>query len=533
MPYLIKNPDATNPEIHQLKPGVNTIGRELDNSIIVADRSLSRHHAEIMIAEERAIITDLGSLNNTFVNEYKIDECELNDGDWVRYGAVVFLFVERLKSPKPETLGGEGSSLSIIGRLTPEKTRVALQDLLDQQSSQQQGTVLMLRQQSAEQRALDKLKILLEVSQQLSSPEEPQKLLDKILDLLLQIMNVDRAIILMLNQKTGELEQKAVKFRDGIPNDGQIYSTTITNFVYENGEAILISDACVDNRFYDANSILAQAIRSSMCVPLKPRERVIGVLYADNLSMVNVYRQEDLEFLTALANQAAIAIENAKLYKQIEAEAVMRAKFESFFPEAVSKKLKEEGQLKTVDTEVTALFADISRFTQICSRMEPRQVIEMLNEYFQVMVEDIVFKYEGTLEQYIGDGLLAIWGAPYRQTDDAKRAVQAAIEMQRAVGRLNRDWAKRRNLQIKIHIGLNTGKVAAGNIGSPQLIQYGTIGDTTNLASRICDVAKGGEILISNTTLNQLSDRTIPVVKIPPVRVKGKQQPLQLYRVLY
>ncbi len=533
MPYLIQNPDAPSPEIHKLKRGVNTIGREIDNSIIVADRSLSRHHAQILIAEEQAIITDLGSLNNTFVNESKIDQCELKDGDLIRYGAVVFLFVQALESSKPEPLGGEGSNLSIIGRLAPEKTRVALQDLLDHNSSQQKGTVLMLRQRNAEQRALDKLKILLEVSQQLSSPEEPQKLLEKILDLLLQIMNVDRAIILMFNQQTGELEQKAVKFRGGIPTDGQIYSTTITNFVHEHGEAILISDACVDNRFYEANSILAQAIRASMCVPLKPRDQVIGVLYADNLSMVNVYRQEDLEFLTALANQAAIAIENAKLYKQIETEAVMRAKFESCFPEAVSKKLKEEGKLKIVDTEVTALFADISSFTQICSRMEPRQVIEMLNEYFQVMVEDIIFKYEGTLEQYIGDGLLAIWGAPYRQPDDAKQAVQSAIAMQRAIEGLNQDWVKRRNLRIKIHIGLNTGKVAAGNIGSPKLIRYGTIGDTTNLASRICDVAKGGEILISHTTLKHLSDRTIPVVKIPPVRVKGKQQPLQLYRVLY
>ena len=84
MPYLIQNPDAPNPEIHQLKPGVNTIGREIDNSIIVTDRSLSRHHAQILILEDRAIITDLGSLNNTFVNEYKIDQCELNDGDWIR-----------------------------------------------------------------------------------------------------------------------------------------------------------------------------------------------------------------------------------------------------------------------------------------------------------------------------------------------------------------------------------------------------------------------------------------------------------------
>src|ERR687885_1162934 len=217
-----------------------------------------------------------------------------------------------------------------------------------------------------------------------------------------------------------------------------------------------------------------------MCVPLKPRETVIGVLYTDNLSMADIYSQEDLEFLTALANQAAIAIENTELNKKMQSEAIVRTKLERFFPQAVSKKLKEEGNLEIVDTEVTALFADISDFTKMSSTMEPRQVIEMLNEYFQVMVEDIVFPYEGTLEKYIGDALLAVWGAPYQRADDADRAVRAAIEMQWAVRRLNQEWLKQRNLQIQIHIGLNTGKVAAGNIGSKKLIQYATIGDTTN-----------------------------------------------------
>jgi adenylate cyclase len=105
--------------------------------------------------------------------------------------------------------------------------------------------------------------------------------------------------------------------------------------------------------------------------------------------------------------------------------------------------------------------------------------------------------------------------------------------MQRAVCRLNEQWVQRRNLQIQIHIGLNTGKVAAGNIGSQKLIQYATIGDATNVTSRICSAAKAGEILISQSTLDRLSAGTVPLEKIPPVIVKGKDQPLQLYRVLW
>jgi adenylate cyclase len=240
-----------------------------------------------------------------------------------------------------------------------------------------------------------------------------------------------------------------------------------------------------------------------------------------------------VEFLSALANQAAIAIENSHLYNKMQAEAVMRDKLERFFPQAVSRKLREEGHLDIVETEVTALFADISDFTTMSSTMEPRQVIEMLNEYFQVMVEDIVFRYEGTLEKYIGDALLAVWGAPYQKPDDVEQAVRAAIEMQRAVCHLNQKWAKRRNLQIQIHIGINTGKVAAGNIGSKKLIQYATIGDTTNVTSRICNAAKGGEILISQSTFDKVTEQSLPLEKMPPTMVKGKEQPLQLYRLLW
>ncbi len=266
---------------------------------------------------------------------------------------------------------------------------------------------------------------------------------------------------------TGKLECKAVNSRSGVPTDHKFYSRKITNTVREQGDAIITSDACADDRFQGSQSILFPNIHASICVPLKPREEVIGVLYVDNLSMSNIYVDEDAEFLTALANQAAIALNHAQLYQQMQAEAIVRDKLERFFPTAVSQKIREEGKLsEIVDPEVTALFSDISGFTKMSSVMEPRQGIELLNEYFQVIVEEIVFPYEGTLEKYIGDALLAVWGAPCQKPDDAQRAVQAAIEMQWAVRQMNRDRAAHNKQPLHIHIGINTGKVAAGNIGS-------------------------------------------------------------------
>lgn len=527
MAYLIQNPQDPQPKIHQLQNGLNTIGRDLKNNVRIEDRSLSRHHAEIIVAKERVLLKDLGSLNRTFVNDREIKQCHLQDGDLVRCGRVICKFVQT-------TLPESDSNISILGRFAPDLSQIRLQDLVEGDDSQNPGTIVKLKHKDNNQQALDKLKILLAVSKELSSPEEPDKLLGKILDLMFEIINIDRAAILIVNPRTFKLEPKAYKFRPGIAKEKQFYSKTITNFVQHFGEAIITADARQDRRFESSLSILLHAIQASICVPLKPRDKVIGVLYADNLSIPDLYDKEDLEFITALVNQAAIAFDNAQLYKQLKSEAVMRTKLERFFPDSVRKKLKEGSRLEIVETEVTLLFADISGYTAMSSRMEPKQIITMLNEYFTVMVEQIIFPYEGTLDKYMGDGLLAFWGAPYQREDDAKRAVKAAIEMQKAVIRLNQDWQQRGMEQIAIHIGLNTGKVAAGNIGSKKLIQYTTIGDTTNVCSRICSVAKSGEILISQSTLLQLKgERTIPVIKMLPVKVKGKQEPLQLYKVVW
>ena len=548
MPYLVEYSDGPSPDIHELKLGANTVGRGLDNDIILMHNSLSRHHAELAVSCDHVFLKDLDSLNHTYVNGEKIKHCELRDGDVIRYGSIAFRFVWVLASPVSESQVSDTqpvvdspsadspvneNDLPILNRLSPDETQVRLQELLDQDSAQEPGTVIKLRQQDSQTRIVDKLKILLEVSKQLSSPHTLEKLLEKILDLAFEIMDLDRGVILLVNEKTQQLEQKALKFRAGFKTGTSFYSTTITNFVYRNGEGIITSDASQDQRFHTSRSIVLQDIQASMCVPLQPKDRVIGVLYVDNLSLRNVYSQEDLEFLTGLANQSAIAIDNAQLQQKIQDETVLRTRLERFFPRTVWRKLREEQQLEIVDREVTVVFADISRFTEMSSQMEPRRVIEMLNEYFTVMVEGIVFKYEGTLEQYIGDALLAVWGAPYQKPDDAERGVQAAIAMQRAVRRLNQQWASRRNLQIKIHVGVNSGQVAAGNIGSERLIQYGTIGDTTNVCSRICDVAEAGEILLSQSTLDKLGKHNLPLEKLSPVKVKGKKNPLQLHRLLW
>ncbi|ELS33662.1 MULTISPECIES: adenylate/guanylate cyclase domain-containing protein [Pseudanabaena] len=546
MPYIIQNQGTPHERICDLRYGVNTIGRGLDNSIVVEDdaRSLSRHHAEIQVTDKGIFVTDLNSSNGTLVNQIKIAQQKLNHNDLVQFGSVIFRLVDELKSDASSS-GSEinaianptnaSSGLSILMRVSPEKSRVNMQDLL-KQNIVSSGSVLMIQESDEAQRTSAKLRVLLEVSQELSSPEAYSALPEKILELLLKIMSVDRAVLLLVDEKTGNLEPKAAKFSN--PNataNLDFYSRKIANFVLKQGDAIISDDASGDRRFDSSQSIIQQSIQAAMCAPLKPRDRTIGVLYVDNLSHGHAYHKEDLEFLSSLANQAAIAIENANLYQSMQSEVIRRTKLERFFPAAVSQKIEEGWDLnRIIETEVTALFSDISGFTEMTAPMQPRKVLEFLNEYFKVMVEDIVFPFGGTLEKYIADALLAVWGSPYQRDDDAIMAVNAAIAMQWAMRKLNEDWTEQgRDLQIQIHIGLNTGMVASGNIGSENLIQYTNIGDTMNVASRICTAAQAGDVFISESTKVKIESLHLPLEKLDLIKVKGKEEPLQLYRILW
>ena len=315
MPYLVYSANTPHERLYELKLGVNTIGRHPDNTVVLVDGSISRHHAEIVIAEDSAKIKDLGSRNHTLVNGVEIDESQIHSGDLIQCGLVEFEFVRGVPIPKQEAIALEEYQPMIVKRFAPKEKARELQDILEEKPKQ--NSILKLRFGDTGQRIVDKLEILLEVSKQLCSPEDPDKLLAKILELLFKIMEIDRAVILLVNEESQDLEEKALKMGEGIVEEDRFYSTKIVNLVRETGEAILTADARLDRRLEEAESILAQNIRASMCVPLKPHNKLIGVLYVDNLSLSAIYSDEDLEFLTALANQAAAIVDMAReFYKR-------------------------------------------------------------------------------------------------------------------------------------------------------------------------------------------------------------------------
>ncbi|WP_434388266.1 adenylate/guanylate cyclase domain-containing protein [Melittangium boletus] len=521
---LIVNPGRMDERVFELPEGSVTIGRTQESSLCVFHGSLSRRHARLERQGEQVLLEDLQSKNGTFVDEVRVERCLLRVGQSFRCGEVFFTLVTPRARPRELT---PSQVQSLRTRLSPG----SMGELLAEAQASPRS-VLKVRQSNQEGRASEKLQVLLKVSQLLSSPGHIEALLERIVELVFQIMAVDRVALLLVDPETGALRPRVARRANGEVPSGPFYSQRIVDYVRTHSLAALFSDAWMDPRLNDAQSVVLQSIRASMCAPLKPRDEVLGVLYVDHLSRVDGFGEEDLEFLTAFANQAAIALDNSLLARRLEEEAVLRNAYLRFFPPATLKKLAmtRGGPLETIETEVTVLFSDISAFTELSSTLAPRQVVDLLNDYFPVMAE-IVFRHEGTLEKYIGDALMAVWGAPFAHPDDAERAVRAAVEMQRALVGLNARWRERGLPQLRIHIGLNSGWVAAGNIGSEQYLQYATLGDATNVASRVCSVAAEGEILLTEATYARWHQRDWPVTPRGPTFVKGKTEALTLHRL--
>lgn len=310
MARLVLHPGQTDEQVFDLKKGPTTLGRAKENDIVILDASLSRMHARVDVNGDRIVLSDLQSSNGTFVNGDRITDCVLKHGDTVMCGDVALQFREDLHILHEISSGVRKGFADL---LVAEKPR-------DKVST----SALKIKQKDVQQRSKDKLQILLEVSELLSNPEEINVLLQKIVQFLFVIMDVDRAAILMVNEETGMLEPRITQSAVEVHEGETIYSRSIVNYVLQKNVSVISSDAREDPRFGDTASIMRQSIRSSICVPLKTREKVIGVLYVDNVSVPMRFVAEDLEFLSVFGNQAAVAIENSKLYNKIEEDARSR-----------------------------------------------------------------------------------------------------------------------------------------------------------------------------------------------------------------
>jgi adenylate cyclase len=348
-------------------------------------------------------------------------------------------------------------------------------------------------------------------------------------------MDVDRVSILMVEPTSKELIPRVSHTRLGDVGGGtgsRHVPRSIAQRAVDERLAILTDNAAADERF-KGKSIMMQSVRSAMCAPLMGRSgSVLGIIYVDNLTATNSFSDEDLDFLIAFSGIAAVAIENSSLTDRLRREAVVLSNFQRYFaPNLAEEIMGQEGevQLGGAKRPVVVFFSDIRGFTSMSETMVPDEIARLLTEYFTEMVE-IVFKHGGTLDKFMGDAIMALWGAPISHDDDADRAMQAAVEMQQILAELNAKWKDDGRQQVNIGIGINFGEVFAGNIGSQQRLEYTVIGDAVNVASRLCSKAKGGDILVSEPFMAAL--RSPPELEaLEPLDLKGKAKAVPVYRV--
>lgn len=505
---------------YRLPAGVTTIGRDDANGVQVLDKSLSRVHARIEVTRDEAYVVDLQSKNGTMLNGARVTRAPIAPGDTITCGDVVFTVGPwRRDAAVDEPI----SVRAVQPRFAREHMRQLLRD-----DAERSRSLRLEAAPEADTRA-DKLQILLRLGHLLSGAPSIEALLETIVDMVFEVFDVDCVALLMVAPGGDRLERRVVR-KSPTAGDGD-HSERITEYVRARGVAALFADARDDNRVGEAVSVVLRSICSVMCAPLKPADAVLGVLYLDNRSRPDRFHADDLEFLTAFANQVGVALENALLHEKILRDAVLHNNLLRFFPPSITQRIValDQGWPEPVETEVTALFCDISDFTVLSRSLAPRALIDLLNEFFAAMAE-VVFRHEGTLEKYIGDAILAVWGAPFAAADDADRAVRAAVEMQRAMGALNARLSARGQRPLAIHVGLNSGPVAAGNVGTERYLQYATIGETTNVAARICGVAGPGEVLLSESTRARLRSH-VDLEAMRPSRVKGVEVALNLHRV--
>lgn len=531
--------------------GVYTIGRAPDNRVVLNDPRASRHHAHIRFQEGAYVLFD-GSLdgkrsaNRVFINGEQKLEHVLRDGDQVQIGASrlrLDLSDERRKSPETrfedKPLGHTQLLVSandvIRAALGSGSQRGAVPATAERNFADALNTELEGLRGKARILAL-----LYEMSKTLGSVFDLDPIFEKACEVILSATPADRVVALLCDEskQDGEedLEVVAMRVRDeqrAAHARKQPIGRTITRKVMRERQALLSQDAAADMEFAGVHSIVAQGVHSTICAPLVADTRVHGALYADRLDPFTSFTRDDLELVSAVAAQTAVAVENARAHARLAREEVARANYGRFLPEYVVQQILENPdsfKLGGVNQTVTVLFADIRGFTRLSEHAAPERVVQLLNNYFTAM-SDIIFAHGGTLDKYLGDGLMALFGAPTASPEDACNAVAASVQMQRRMEEINTQLRAEGLDEIAIGIGLHTGVATVGYIGSERRSEYTAIGDTVNLAARLEQNALPGQIILSDATARAAESAGCGFRPRPPITVKNRVQPVPIFEV--
>ncbi|HSF16808.1 MAG TPA: adenylate/guanylate cyclase domain-containing protein [Vicinamibacteria bacterium] len=506
------------------------LGRSPECDVVIKDFGVSRRHAEVVVDGDHCRLVDLKSKNGTQVNGMRVLEVILNDGDEILLGKFLVQFRKTLD--EQVVLDEEKPMLEEAGtviRSVGELSKYILEGDTGAHSQAGLRSAVSTPELSREAGELGKINRILRSLSGLAKAllsAQPEEVPARVMDAVFEHIPADRGF-LMLYDEERNLKPKVVHHRHG--HDEKItISKTIADRVVQDRVAILTSDAQVDPRFAAGDSIRFHGIRSAMCVPLWRGDAVIGIIHVDSPMQTKTFTPDDLELLTALGNYAAVAIQQASLNKKVQEEKIARERLEKYFSPAVATRILSEGEKEAQELEATVLFTDIVGFTQLAESMDAPSVAQLLNEIFSRMSEPIL-ESDGTLDKFIGDCIMAVFGAPYPQTDHAVRAVRVALEMRNRLNELN---GERGGGDIRVRTGMNSGPVLSGPIGSMKRKEITVLGDTVNIASRIESMVAGADQIVIGERTYELVKGQFEVKDMGTVALRGRKESVRVYEVI-
>lgn len=370
------------------------------------------------------------------------------------------------------------------------------------------------------------INFLYKISGKLATCLDFKEVAKLVIDEATRLIKADSASAMLFNEQTGKLEIIAALGKAYEPQLILSPGVGIAGSVFQTGRAEILNDVESDPRFVPS----ANPIKSLICAPLKTQNVVMGVLNISTEEPID-YTAQDLKLAIALASQSASAIENALLHADKLRQERIKSHLERYLSTQLVEAIleaKEDISLAPAKRDITLLFSDIRNFTTKCEELAPEAIVEYLNEYFTHMVE-VIFSRGGTVNKFVGDMIVAMFGAPSRLVDSEKRAIETAIEMQNRIKIIPVPWIRKNFIT---GIGIGGGEVVVGNVGSPQHMDYTAIGDNVNIASRLQSMAKGEQILVSRRIF-EATENCFEFKEVGLVKVKGKKEPIEVFEVVY
>ncbi|HEX4748029.1 MAG TPA: adenylate/guanylate cyclase domain-containing protein, partial [Bryobacteraceae bacterium] len=437
------------------------------------------------------------SANGTFVNGRPVrGQVHLKSGDMVSLGGFKIRFME--EAPEDE-------------RFKIEAGKVDLDRL------QKEGAILELDKAEAADGHLKNFEILYEVGVTLARSRSVEEVTSAALELLFKIDQVHRAGVVLWDEKKSAFLSPELHVRNAgrASSMGGAYdpskllmSQTILRRVRKENRPLLVRDAKSEESLDNAMSIVRAGIQAAFCSPLTYQGRFLGILYADNLAQPDAFSEADFRLFTSIAAQTGLALATAVANRDLIEREVEKQALARYVPPQVAELVLNAGGAARLNGDlqpVTVLYADIRGFTTISEKMDAREVVAMLRQFFSTMSAEII-SCNGTVDKFIGDCIMALFGAPVHSYHAVREGLEAAIGMQRRMTIFNDERVQRGLSPIQIGIGLHCGPAVVGNIGSEDRVQYTAIGDTVNVAARLVSTAGPGQILASDAVRLALPD---------------------------